>query len=359
MQLALLGLPLSGKSTLFDALTAGHQPGGGPAGAGRHDLRSAVVDVPDTRLEALAELFPGRRTVCAKITFADVGGLARAGEGAREALPAPLLNLLAATDGLALVVRAFGDPSVPHPAGEVDARRDLASLHADLLLNDMLIVERRMARLDEEHQRGGRERAVVEREQALFRRVEAALAEGAPLRSLGLSAEERRALAGFGLLTIKPALELINLGEGEPEPTLDPPAAGAQRIALVGQLEKELAELPPPEAAAFRREYGLEQAGVRRVITTAYALLDVITFFTIGDDELRAWRLPRGGRALDAAAAVHTDLARGFIRAEVIAWEELLALGGLTQARARGRLRLEGKEYPVAEGDVIYVRFNL
>ena len=360
MQLGIVGLPASGKTTIFRALTGGSRSAGTPAGGGKLEVHTAVVDVPDSRLEALSVLYRPKKTVAAKVTYADIGGIARkAKEPAHESLPAPLLNLLSQMDGLLQVVRAFEDPNVAHPAGSVDPVRDLAALRSEFLLNDMVIVERRLQRLEEERGRGGRDRPAVERETALFQKLQESLEAERPLRALGLKADEERSLVGFGLLTLKPALVVANVGEGQPTPDLGPAGPRSGTLLLQGKLEMEIAQLPAEDVAAFLAEYGLEEPGLRKAIRASYDLLGVETFFTVGDDEVRAWRLPRGGTALDAAAAVHTDLARGFIRAEVIAWDELIALGGLSEARAQGKLRLEGKDYPVQEGEIVHIRFNI
>ncbi len=357
MQLTLIGLAASGKTTVFNALTGSQLPSGPSAAVGKVDAHTAVVDVPDERLEALSRRFRPRKTVHAKVAFVDLAGLQL--NAGREGLGPQLLSHLTQADGFVQVVRAFEDPSVPHPAGRVDPGRDLASLQAELLLNDMVVVERRLDRLAEERQKGGRDRAAVEREAALFRRLSEHLAAEQPLRTLDLNPEERRLLAGFGLLTLKPILVVLNVAEGQSPPDLGPAPPGTAVLSLQARLEAEIAQLPPQDVADFLAEYGLEVPGSQRVIRAAYDLLGYQTFFTLNEQEAHAWRLRRGGTALEAAAAVHTDLARGFIRAEVIAWDELIELGGFAEARARGRLRVEGKEYPVAEGEVVHIRFNV
>lgn len=355
MKLALIGLPQSGKSTVFNALTGSQTA---PAISGRRvEVHKAVVDVPDQRLHQLAELYGSRKIVHAQITFADVAGLgAGAGEGS-EGLPGALLNALAGMDGLLLVLRAFEDESVPHAKGSVDPARDLAALLDELLLNDLIAVERKLERLAEEGQKGGREAAAVEREQALFTRLLAGLNEGAPLRDQPLSDNEKAMLPGLGLLTQKPVLVVLNLGEGQDAPSL--PAASAPTLALQGKLEMELAQLSEEEAQEFLAEYGLQERGAQRVIRAAYDLLDTHTFYTLAEPEAHAWILPRGASALEAAGTVHSDIARGFIRAEVVGADDLLELGGMAKVREAGRFRLEGKDYVVQEGDVINVRFNV
>jgi GTP-binding protein YchF len=360
MQLGIVGLPGSGKTTIFRALTGGTGSAGAYTAGGKLEVHTAAVDVPDPRLDQLSALLRPKKTIYAKITYADIGGLVRTGkEHARDALPAPLLNFLSQMDGFLHVVRAFDDPGVPHPAGSVDPARDLASLNSEFLLNDMIVVERRLQKLGEERQRGGRDRATVERELALFKRLASALEGEHPLRALDLKPEEERSLAGFGLLTLRPMLVVVNIGEGQAPPELGPTPPHSAVLPLQGKLEMEIAQLAPDEAAAFLTEYRLEEPGLRKVVRASYDLLEFKTFFTIGDDEVRAWRLPRSGTALDAAGTVHTDLARGFIRAEVIAWDELISLGGLSEARAKGKLRLEGKDYLVKEGEVVHIRFNV
>jgi GTP-binding protein YchF len=360
MQLGIVGLPGSGKTTIFRALTGGTGSAGAFTAGGKLEVHTAAVDVPDPRLDQLSGLYRPKKTIYAKITYADIGGLARKGkEPSREALPAPLLNFLSQMDGFLHVVRAFDDAGFPHPAGSVDPGRDLASLGSEFLLNDMIIVERRLQKLKEERQRGGRDRAAVERELALFEHLAPALEAEKPLRALALKPEEERTLAGLGLLTLKPTLVVVNTAEGQAAPDLGPTPPRSGVLALQGKLEMEIAQLPPEEAAAFLAEYGLEEPGLRKVVRASYDLLEIKTFFTVGDEEVRAWRLPRGGTALDAAGTVHTDLARGFIRAEVLAWDELISLGGLSEARAKGKLRLEGKEYLVKEGEVVHIRFNV
>ena len=352
MQLGLVGLPQSGKTTVFNALTGSHLPL--TMTGHRFEVHTAVVDVPDPRVDALAKRFGSRKRTYARVTYADIAGLS--GQAGGE-LPGPLRNLLGQMDALVHVVRAFDNPQAPHPAGTVDPARDVAALDQELLLHDLLTVEHRLARLTEERQKGARPKEDIARERALFERLRAALEAGQPLRALDFTPEEERLLAGFGLLTRKPMLILLNIGDDDEPPTLDAPFPRTRVAALRGRLEMELTQMDPDDAAYFRQEYGLTESALERVVRVSYDLLERITFYTVGEKEARAWPLPRGSTALDAAAAIHTDLARGFIRAEVIPYDELMALGDWAAARAAGKIRLEGKDYRVQDGDVVLIRF--
>jgi GTP-binding protein YchF len=357
MKMGIIGLPAVGKTTIFNALTGGDLPTGAGGPAGQMEVHSAVVDVPDPRLDRLSALFKPRKTTHAKVTYADIGGM-RADAG-REGLPGPLVNQLSQMDGLMHIVRAFDDPTVPHSLGSVDPARDMAAMEAEFILNDMLAVERRQAKLAEERQKGGRDRGSVDREITLFRRLSEALSAERPLRELALSPEEEQTLSGFALLSRKPMLIIMNTAEGSPAPPVEQTGPGVRTITLQGRLEMEISQLGPDETKAFLDEYGLGEPVRDRVIRVSYELLGLESFFTVGEDEVRAWTLRQGSTALDAADAIHTDLARGFIRAEVIAWDTLLELGGLAEARAAGKLRVEGKDYVVNDGEVVHIRFNV
>jgi ribosome-binding ATPase len=263
-------------------------------------------------------------------------------------------------DGFVHVVRCFQEASVPHPAGSVNPYRDIDAMDAELLLNDLISVERKQERLvDERKKGGGREKAVIEREIALFEKLHTVLAEERPLRDIELTAEEEKTLSGFGFLTRKPALILLNLSEGQEAPPVDYPHQHSVVVGLQGKLEMELAQLPPDEAELFMGEYGIQELGLQRVIALSYDLLGVQSFFTVGEDEVRAWTVRCGAPAVEAAGVIHTDLQKGFIRAEVVAYTDLVALGGMAESRSKGKLRLEGKEYVLQDGDIMHVRFNL
>jgi GTP-binding protein YchF len=355
MRLGIIGLPQSGKTTIFNALTRGHQPV--TTSGGRFDVHTAVVDVPDARVDQLSRLFKPEKTIYAKVTYADIAGLDGSAGGG---ISGPLLNQLAQMDGYLHVVRCFDDPNAPHPAGSVDPRRDIAAMDAELLLNDLIAVERKRDRLEEERKKGGgREKALIEREMVLFERLNEVLSQEIPLRDVDLTEEEEKTLSGYGFLTRKPVLLVLNLGEGQAAPELDYPHRRSAAVALQGKLEMEIAQLPEEEALVFLEEYGIAEPSLNRVINRSYDLLGLISFFTVGPDEVRAWTIPQGASALQAAGAIHTDLQKGFIRAEVIAWDELVALGGLAEAKAKGRLRLEGKEYLLKDGEIMHVRFNV
>jgi GTP-binding protein YchF len=357
MHLGIIGLPSSGKTTIFNALTGGDLPTGALAGGGRFEVHTAVVDVPDPRLEALSDLLQPRKTTYAKVIYADISGL-QVGVG-REGLPGSLVNQLQQVDGLLHVVRAFDDPVVPHPAGSIDPTRDLATMETEFLLHDMLTVERQLERLADERQKGGRDRETIDREITLFERLGKWLDQERPLRTFELSVDDVQKLTGFSLLSRVPVLVVINLAEGDVAPGLEVSGDSVQVMSMQGKLEMEIAQLPPDEAQSFLDEYGIEQAGRERLIRASYDLLGLNSFFTCNEQEARAWTLPQGGTALEAAGTVHTDMARGFIKAEVIGWDQLLELGGLAEARAQGKLRLEGKDYTVADGELIYIRFNV
>jgi hypothetical protein len=359
MRLGIIGLPQSGKTTVFNALTRGEAPTS--MSGGRFEVRTGVVDVPDPRVERLSAMFNPQKTTYAKVTYADIAGLeGKAGEAARSGLSGPLLNQLSQMDGFVHVVRCFENLSAPHPAGSLDPQRDIASLDGELLLNDLIAVERKQERLADERKKGaGRDKAQIEREIGLFERLHAALSQGSALRDIEISAEEEKWLSGFGLLTRKPALVVLNLSDGQTPPPVEYPSERVIVVPLQGKLEMELAQLPVDEAQLFMEEFGIQELGLQRAISASYDLLGLQSFFTVGEDEVRAWTVRRGASAWEAAGAIHSDLQKGFIRAEVVGYDELITLGGLAEARARGRLRLEGKDYVVQDGEIVHVRFNL
>jgi ribosome-binding ATPase len=356
MRLGIIGLPQSGKTTIFNALTRGDQPT--TMSGGRFDVRTAVVDVPDARVDRLVQIFQPAKTTYAKVTYADIAGLE--GNSRKNGISGALLNQLSQMDGFVHVVRCFENPNVPHPLGSVDPRRDIESMDGELLLNDLIAVERKLERLNDEHRKGGgRDKAVIEREIQLFEKLNAALSEESPLRDLEFTAEEQKNLSGYGFLTLKPILILLNLADGQESPQIEYLYRNSRVAALQGKLEMEIAQLPLDEAEVFMAEYGIDELGLQRVIRLSYDLLGLQSFFTVGEDEVHAWTVHCDVPAVEAAGVIHTDLQKGFIRAEVVGYEELVELGGMTEARSKGKLRLEGKDYKVKDGEIMHVRFNL
>jgi GTP-binding protein YchF len=366
VQIAIVGLAGSGKTTVFNTLTLGHAETGG---YGALTLNVGVVKVPDARLDRLAEIFKPKKVVRADVTYIDLPAPPPSSEGhvGAEELPAEHLARLRESDALLHVVRAFDDPAVPHPDGTVDPDRDLERLDLEFILADLALVDRRLERLDASGRHGTpAEREANERQGAVLAQLKAGLEAGHPIRDLGLSADEAKDVRGFRFLTEKPVLVLLNVGEadiggaGERVKTIE---AGYRHehalvAALSAKIEMELGELEPDEAGAFMAELGIVESGLDRVIGLSYRLLGLISFLTAGPDEVRAWPVPDGSSAVDAAGAIHTDLARGFIRAETVAYEDLVSLGSMAEARKAGRLRSEGKTYRIKDGDVIEILFS-
>lgn len=356
MRLGIIGLPQSGKTTLYNALTRGTQPTG--AATGKIEVHTAVVDVPDPRVDRLSEMFKPKKTIYAKVTYADIAGLD--GSAGKNGISGTLLNQLTQMDGFIHVVRVFEDEVIPHPSGSVDPKRDLEMMDSEFVLNDLIAVERKLERLSDERRKGGgRDKAVIDREIALFERLHAALTDEQPLRDIEISEEEEKTLSGFGLLSRKPVLVVLNLSEGQQAPELTYDHKQSQIVALQGKLEMDIAQLPPDEMEMFLQEYGIEEPSLNRMIRLSYDLLGLQSFFTAGEDECRAWTTRRGAKAPEAAGVIHTDLQKGFIRAEVVAYDDLMALGSMNEAKARGKLRLEGKEYVVKDGDILNIRFAI
>ena len=354
MKLGIIGLPQSGKTTIYNALTRGNTPT--TASAGRIEVHTAVVDVPDPRVTKLSGMFNPRKTIYTKVTYADIAGL-EAGS-AKSGITGQLLNQLNQMEGLILVVRGFTDENVMHPNGSINPLRDADNMLTELLLNDLIAVERKLEKLIDDRKKGGTDKTLTARQTELFEKLNKTLSDNQPLRSMEFTNDEQRELASYGLLTRKPILTVFNLGEGQPAPVvedkLDHPS-----VALMGKLEMEIAQLSPEDASVFMEEYGIKELSLSRMINLSYDLLQVQTFFTVGEDEVRAWTTRRGATAQESAAEIHTDLQRGFVRAEVVAYEDLISLGSMNEAKAKGRLRLEGKEYPVKDGDIMHIRSSL
>ncbi|MBN1284813.1 MAG: redox-regulated ATPase YchF [Anaerolineae bacterium] len=359
VRLGIIGLPSSGKTTVFNALTGANLPTGQMAG-GLMEIHEATVNVPEPRLDVLHKLYNPRKKVYAQVTYSDIGGLDKGiGEGG---LSGPLRNALAQVDGFLHVVRAFENPNVPHLYGSVDPARDLGILDGEFLLGDLIAVERRLERLEQDkHKIPPAEKPAHTREVALFERLHAHLETERPLRDMeqDFTDEETKLMRGYGFFSLKPVLVVLNTdAPGAPE--LHYPHKRGAVAAMQAQIEAEIAQLDPDEAALFRGEYGIETPAADRIIRLSYQLLGLHAFFTVGDDEVRAWTLPVGATAIEAAGTIHTDFARGFIRASVTPHEDLVAAAGkFAETRASGKTRLEGRDYVVRDGDVIEFRFNV
>ena len=352
MKLGIIGLPQSGKTTIYNALTRGNTPT--TASAGRIEVHTAVVDVPDPRVTLLSGMFKPKKTIYTKVTYADIAGLESG--SAKSGISGQLLNQLNQMEGLILVVRGFNDDNVMHPSGSVDPLRDVNSMLTELLLNDLIAVERKLEKLIEERKKGGTDKTINARQTELFEKLNKTLSEDKPLRLIEFTNEEQKELSSFGLLTRKPILTVFNMGEGQsaPEAKLDHPS-----VSLMGKLEMEIAQLSAEDASVFMEEYGIQELSLNRMINLSYDLLQVQTFFTVGEDEVRAWTTKRGATAQESAGEIHTDLSRGFVRAEVVSYDDLTTLGSLNEAKLKGKLRLEGKEYLVKDGDIVHIRSSL
>lgn len=362
------GLPFVGKTTLFDLLTGQHIATGTFAGA-EAETNVGVAKVPDERLDKLVPLFKPKKVTHVEITYRDLGLAKGGGDGSPrgdQRISTKKLGDLRTSDALLHVVRAFRDPTVPHPEGTVDPVRDLATLDLELVISDHSVVERRIERIEPEIRgaRAGGEREGKERERDLLQRCLAALDGETPLRELDLDPDEQKVLRGYRFLTLMPQLVVVNLDEtdvAQPEKILAPIRAAASKhrstgvVHVCAKLEAEIAELSADEAKAFREEAGLHEPALDRVVRATYDLLGLISFFTVGPDECRAWTVQGGETAQEAAGEIHSDLERGFIRAEVITWSDLLRSGSEAEAKRHGLMRLEGRAYPVKDGEVVHV----
>jgi ribosome-binding ATPase len=354
MQTGIIGLPQVGKTTLFKILTKAAADGkGGQA------TQIGVAKVPEPRLQQLATLYNPKKITNATVQYVDLGGMQK--DRMRDALAQ-----LREVDTIAHVIRVFDDPSVPHAEGSIDPLRDAVNLELELMLSDLDQIARRLERVEKDLKKQKNPQLEVER--ATLLKCKAHLEAEKPLRELDLTAEEKKPIGGFLFLSQRPMLYVLNLGDdeaGELATAVERHKLGALQgkpntavVAVCGRLEAELAEMEEKEAAELLSSYGLTEPGLNRLIRATYDLMGLIQFFTAGEPEVRAWTIHKGATAVKAAGAIHSDIEKGFIRAEVVRWEDLLAAGSVAAAREKAQVRLEGREYVVQEGDVILFRHS-
>lgn len=355
MNVTLFGYPRTGKTTLFNLL-AGARVEVHAYDGGRREPNARTVPLPDPRLERIAAAYPDKRKVAAAMDLTDLVGISFG-----EVKASLFLDHLRKADGLVHVVRAFDGGDIPLARGRLDPAADARSMEEELVLADLVLADARLERLDRDLRKMKDPEGEKERE--LLLRLRPPLESGRGLRGLPLSPAEEKLIRSFAFLSLKPLLHFVNIDERDlaavrrPETLFPGLADGRQIMAFCGRIESDIAELEPGERAAFMAEYGLETMSAPLFAGRAAAFLDRVTFFTVGKDEVRAWTVRKDAPAVEAAAAVHSDIARGFIRAEVVSAEDLLRLGTLQHAKEAGAIRLEGRDYPVRDGDVVYFRF--
>lgn len=357
VQIGIVGLPNSGKTTVFNALTGATRPTSAVT-ATKLEISTTTVDVPDPRVEGLATICKKCTRIYAQVTYADIAGLEK-GVG-RTGLSGPLRNQISQMDAFVHVVRVFQNPLVPHVEGSLDPQRDISILDIEFILSDLVAIEKRLERLESDLKKTGKERQAALKEQSLLLRLKESLEAETPIRDVDMAPDEEHMLRSFGFLSQKPVLVVANCGDEpcDPGKLIQYPHRHTAVAALQGKLEMEIGQMPPEDAATFLREFGIAEPGRSRVIRLSYDLLGLHSFLTVGEDECRAWTVRRGATALEAAAAIHTDLAKGFIRAEVFSYDDLIALGSEATVKAAGKIRLEGKDYVVKDGDVLHIRFS-
>jgi ribosome-binding ATPase len=360
MKIAIIGLANSGKTTVFNALTRGTAETAAYS-SGQIEPNLATVKVPDQRLTVLAAMFKPKKITYADVQYVDVAGISGSGRQG-GGLPPALLNYLGAADALLHVVRVFEDAGVPHPDGTVDLARDIQSVDLELAFADLAIIERRLTRLNAEISKmSGKDKDLRLAERDLLTRLQAALEAETPIRAVAMSDEEERMIRGYQFLTAKPLLLVPNLGEAQLGAPPDVAYAYAQSavVPLCGQIEAELAQLDDADAQSFMDDLGISSPARDLVIQRSYDLLGLISFLTAGPDEVRAWTIRRNLPAVEAAGAIHSDIQRGFIRAEIVAYTDLISAGTMVEAKKQGTVRMEGKTYIVQDGDVCHFLFNV
>ncbi len=361
MQIGIFGFPKTGKTTLFNTLT-GSDVSMNPYATRLNELNIGMTKVPDARLTKLTSMFKPKKETHAKVEYLDIAGVTK-GASSEDTF----LNELKEMDLLLHVVRAFEDPNLVHGQGEIDPKRDIENMELELILADLAVVTRRIERLEANLKKIPREQD--KKELAALEKCAATLENEKPLRELDLSPDERKLLRGFTFLSGKPLLIVLNLSEHEVD-TIDSATEthaledfsekpGVAIVPVSAKIEMEIASLGPADGAAFMRDLGIEESALHRLIHTSYDFLNLISFFTVGEDECRAWTIRKGTHAQRAARTIHSDLERGFIRAEVIAFKDLIAANSWNGAKKMGKFRLEGKTYPVQDGDILNVRFNV
>jgi hypothetical protein len=366
LEICIIGLPKSGKTTIFNALTKGKADTKAYATTAVTP-NFGVSKVPEPRLQVLDRIFHPKKIMPAEVKYADIAGAAK-GLGRGEGIGGQFLNYLSNADALLQVVRAFEDENVPHVDGSIDPKRDIATMDLELVFSDLTIIDRRLKRL-EDSLKGAKssERDLLLKEQALLQKIKSELEKDVPIWQQGLTAEEFRSLTNYQFLTAKPMLLVINIGENQlaQASSLEAGIRSAyshsqfEVVALCGKLEMELTQLSDDEAAEFRNALGLTEPAVDRIVRLSYQLLGLISFFTTVSEELKAWTITKGTAALKAAGKIHSDIEKGFIRAEVVGFNDLDRCGSLAEARKHGLLRLEGKNYIVQDGDIITFLFNV
>lgn len=357
MKTAIIGLPMVGKTSLFTILTGVTQE----SRLGSTAVRAGVAKVPDPRVDALAELYQPPKITYATVEYIDTPSISR--ESLRD--PAYLASLRV-VDAFAHVLRIFQDETVPHEHGTVDPARDFEDVETELILSDLVVIERRLERLDKDRKKV--RNPELDKEWELLARCKEALESNQPLRNLEFEAEDEKRIRGFQFLSQKPMLLALNLGEEDAGRLHEVEAryrsgfaAGKRNVevtAVCGKIEAEMAELPAEDAREYMASYGLKESGLQRIIAATYRLLGLMSFLTAGDTEVRAWTIPMNSTAVKAAGAIHSDFEKKFIRAEVVNWKSLIDLGGYPGVREKGLLRLEGKEYVVKDGDVLVIRHS-